>query len=274
MKDIPIDTSKFFQTECIDETFYQAINIKDGIPLPLEIEISPVDSCTRSCAYCPSGKEEIAPHTSLRMTPYLYRSIAEELRELKFKGFISICGYGECLIHENIVEIARVFNFTNTVVITNGDLLNETLISELKDAGIYKILISVYKKQEWEYFKQMVKGYADFVVLRNRYENFDMLFNNRGGTIEPKQHLDKLCYYPFYFMMIDANGDVYCCCHDWYRRSKLGNLYQHTFWEVWISPEFERTRRKILEGKRDLFPCRICNVDGTLRGKENFELFV
>lgn len=37
------ETAKFFQTEHIDEIFKNGVVIKDGVPLPLEIEISLVD---------------------------------------------------------------------------------------------------------------------------------------------------------------------------------------------------------------------------------------
>ena len=46
---MPTETAKFFQTEHIDEIFEAGQVIKDGVPLPLEIEVSLVDSCTREC---------------------------------------------------------------------------------------------------------------------------------------------------------------------------------------------------------------------------------
>lgn len=268
----PTKTARFFQTEHIDEIFHNGVVIKDGIPLPLEIELSLVDSCTRNCSCCPRGDESIAPNTSLEMTPYLYKKIAKELKEFGYKGLIMLSGFGECLLYKDIVDVVKEFNFTYVDMNTNGDLLTRELVGELKDAGITKIMISLYEKDRVEYFKEMTKGYEDVVTLRNRYENFDRLFNNRAGAVY-RTTGKGICYYPFYLMGVDANGDVYPCCHEWQRRLKMGNLYQYTLWEVWTSNSLKRVRTKILEGKRDLFPCRICNVNGTYRGKNNFELY-
>ena len=268
----PTETAKFFQTEHIDNIFHNGVVIKDGIPLPLEIELSLIDSCTRKCSCCPRGDDTIAPNTGLKMIPYLYKKMASELKELGYKGLVMLSGFGECLMHDKVVDIVKEFNFTYVDMNTNGDLLTRELIGKLKDAGINKIMISVYEKNRVEHFKKMIGGYESIAIIRKRYENFDRLFNNRAGAVY-KSKGKGICYYPFYLMMVDSNGDVYPCCHEWQRRLKIGNLYQHTFWEVWTSSSLKLVRKKILEGKRDLFPCRICNVDGTYRGKNNFELY-
>lgn len=269
---VPTETAKFFQTEYLDEVFHDGLVIKDGIPLPLEIEISCVDACTRNCDCCPRGMEDIAPHTSLKLTSLLYNKMAKELKEIGYKGLIMLSGYGESLLHPDILDIVRAFSFTAVTMNTNGDLLTRESLIKLKEAGLNQLLISVYIRDRENFFKEISKGYEDFVVLRQRYEDFHLLFSNRAGAVGDKEHLNKLCYYPFYLLMIDANGDVYPCCQDWQRRSKIGNLYQHTFWEIWTSSAINKVRRKILEGKRDLFPCRICGVNGTYRGKGNFDL--
>jgi len=266
------DTAKFFQTEHIDEIFEAGVVIKDGIPLPLEIELSVVDACTRTCHCCPRGNDEIAPNTSLKMTKTLYKSLAKQLRDIGYKGLVMLSGFGECLLHENICDIIKEFSFTFVDMNTNGDLLTRDKVKQLIDAGINKIMISVYEQEKETKFKKMIKGYEDKVILRNRYENFDRLFNNRGGAVY-KAKGNGVCYYPFYLLGVDANGDVYPCCHEWQRRLKMGNLYQHSLWEVWTSDSLKNVRRKILKGNRDLFPCRICNVDGTYRGKNNFDLY-
>ena len=275
------DTAKFFQTEHIDEIFKKGQVIKDGVALPLEIELSLVDACTRQCFCCPRGDDTLAPNTSLKMTPQLYNKLASELKELGYKGLIMLSGFGECLLHKDICDIVKAFNFTYVDMNTNGDLLTREKVKELIDAGINKIMISVYEPEGMPKFKEMIRGYENHAILRNRYENFDRLFNNRGGAVKGGNkkgtgsgEIGKgLCYYPFYLVGVDANGDCYPCCHEWHRRLKIGNLYQHTFWEIWTSNDIKYVRKKILQGNRDIFPCRQCNVDGTYRGGDNFEFF-
>lgn len=265
------ETAVFFQTEHIDEIFKNGQVQKNGIPLPLEIEISLVDSCTRQCFCCPRGNDEIAPKTSLKITPFLYKKLAEELKEIGYKGLVMLSGFGECLLYKDICDVVKELNFTYVDMNTNGDLLTRRKIEELIDAGINKIMVSVYEKDKLDKFQEMSSGHEDHVILRNRFDNFDRLFNNRGGAVY-KSDGKGICYYPFYLLMLDSNGDVYPCCHEWQRRLKMGNLYQHTLWEIWTSESIKKVRRKILEGNRDLFPCRICNVNGTYRGGNNFAL--
>ena len=263
---------KLFQTEHIDTIFEHGVVLKDGIPLPLEIELSLVDACTRHCTSCPRNNDTIAPHTSLRMTDFLYKKIAQELKTLGFNGLVMLSGYGECLLHEDIVSVVRTFNFTKVDITTNGDRLTRELIQKIKDAGIYKIMVSVYEKEKMPYFQEMSKGFEDIVILRNRYEHFDRLFNNRAGTLY-EEGISGVCYYPFYIMMIGSNGDVFPCCQEWQRRLKMGNLYQKNLWDIWTSEDFFRVRNELKRGKRTFFPCRICNVEGTMRGGNNFDLY-
>ena len=275
------ETAKFFQTEHIDEIFEQGQVIKDGVALPLEIEMSLVDSCTRNCFCCPRGDDTLAPNTELVMQPNLYRVLGDELKMLGYKGLIMLSGFGECLLHPNICDVIRSFNFTYVDMNTNGDLLTRDKIKDIIDAGINKIMISVYEPEGMPKFKEMIKGYEDHCILRNRFENFDRLFNNRGGAVKEAEDLgtgsgikgEGICYYPYYLAGIDSNGDVYPCCHEWTRRLKMGNLYQNTFWNIWTSKSFEKVRRVIAKGKRELYPCRECNVDGKYRGGQNFEFY-
>ena len=183
-----------------------------------------------------------------------------------------LSGYGEPLLHNGIADIVRAFSFTTVDMNTNADLLTRDKIKELKDAGIAKIMISVYEEKNKPFFQKMSEGFEDIVVLRNRYEHIDKLFNNRAGAVK-EGGVGGICFYPFYLVMVASNGDCFPCCHEWQKKLRIGNLYQHTFWEVWTSPLLKQVREKILEGKRDIFPCRICNVNGTYRGWQNFELY-
>ena len=90
---IPTETAKFFQTEYVDEIFENSQVIKNGMALPLEIELSVIDSCTRQCFCCPRGDETIAPKTGVTMRPNLYNKLASELKEIGYKGLIMCSGF-------------------------------------------------------------------------------------------------------------------------------------------------------------------------------------
>jgi MoaA/NifB/PqqE/SkfB family radical SAM enzyme len=147
-----------YQTQHIDDIFYNANSSYKGYPLPLEIELSLVDSCNRTCAVCPRANDEIAPNTSLKMAIPLYKKIAVELKEIGFNGLIMLGGYGEPLLHEHIVDVVKTFNFTYVDIVTNGDLLTETLLNDLTEAGVYRVMISQYEPGEhFDVFKKQVQ---------------------------------------------------------------------------------------------------------------------
>ena len=67
--------------------------------------------------------------------------------------------------------------------------------------------------------------------------------------------------------MIDWNGDVFLCPHDWHRRVKAGNLSIESVWNVWTSAFFKKFREKLFFGERSKSPCQGCNAEGTLHGQ-------
>jgi len=266
-----------YQSEFLDEICNKSTNIHNNIPLPLEIEISLVDKCNRKCIFCPRYDDKIAPNTDLIIPKKLYEKISRELKVLKFKGLIVLGGYGEPLLHKNILEISKLFSFANTIITTNGDFLTKELAKSLQNVGIKKILVSIYEKRVISRLLAIQEELKDFIVLRNRYsKNMSSLnfTNNRAGTLN-KKHLNQKCYYPFYMIMIDSNGDVLTCCHDWNRHYKIGNLWQNTIWECWNSPLIKKMRNQFTNNNsiRIISPCNSCDVNGTLRGKNNYDLF-
>ena len=169
----------------------------------------------------------------------------------------------------NIVDIVSEFSFTYVDIITNGDFLTEKLLDKLVNAGLYKILISQYDDTDYTRFKKL---YPDNVIIRDRRNGF-ISETNRAGTLNQEQ-LNSPCYYPFYMMMVDWNGDVFPCCQDWQRHKKIGNLAYSSVWEVWKSPHLNLIRNFLKYNGRIKYPCKICNVNGKLRGQKNFEAYI
>jgi len=88
-----------------------------------------------------------------------------------------------------------------------------------------------------------------------------------------KLPLDKPCYYPFYQVAIDYNGTVLLCPHDWSKEYIAGNAFEISIWDIWRSPKFEIVRNLLANSTRSTNPCRKCDVEGTLIGRENFAAF-
>ncbi len=256
----------------------------DGYPLFNWLEISPIDTCNRSCVFCPRVDPAIAPNQNLVMPQSLYGKLAEELRAIDYQGTVMIAGYGEPMASKLVYDLtARFSAVCNTEITTNGDFLKPKNIRKLLDAGIGKIIVSLYDgpgqiDQFTKLFRQ-TNVPEDRYILRDRWydaeDDFGVKLTNRAGTIlvgnqQPVDASGK-CFYTHYSMMVDWNGDVFLCTQDWNRRIKSGNVALSSLGEVWASQILKKYRTRLAKGRRNLPPCNKCNADGTLHGKDHAE---
>ena len=254
----------------------------NGYPVPTWVELSLIDVCNRKCIFCPKSDENIAPDTFQKMSRNIIDQIHDQLSEINFEGTVSLCGYGEPLLHKDISYIVKkLSNVSNVEVVTNGDVLTSKSLQELYLAKASKILISMYDgPDQVEKFSKMTKKANvpdDFVILRDRwydqYNDFGVKLTNRAGTIstgeQEKIGKFKECFYPTYQFLIDWNGDIFLCPQDWQRRVSMGNMMQNTIFEIWTGKTLSNFRKNLLNGKRCNKPCSDCNADGTLLGKNH-----
>ena len=196
------------------------------------------------------------------MSRNIIDQIHDQLSEINFDGTVSLCGYGEPLLHKDISYIVKkLSNVSNVEVVTNGDVLTSKNLQELYLANASKILISMYDgpDQVEKFSKNDKKANVpdDFVILRDRwydqYNDFGVKLTNRAGTIstgeQEKIGKYKECYYPTYQFLIDWNGDIFLCPQDWQRRVSMGNMMQNTIFEIWKGKTLSNFRKNLLSGK-------------------------
>ncbi len=254
-----------------------------SIPLMSWIEISPIDVCNRKCTFCPKSDNKLAPDTFNKMSVSTIKKLSTELDEIGFKGTIVFAGYGEPLLNKNIDEMVNIMskNF-NVEITTNGDPLTEKRINRLIDAGISKIVVSLYdgphqiQKFKNLFYKSNAK--TDHFILRDRWYNEDegygLMLTNRAGTLNLKNknlpnNLEKKCFYAHYSMMIDWNGSVFLCTQDWQRKVSSGNINNEKIIDIWNSNILKKYRTQLSCGKRTENPCKSCNANGTLHGENS-----
>lgn len=251
-------------------------------PIPSWIELSIIDVCNRSCIFCPKSNSLVAPNTYQQMNEVLIEKLKSDLKKIGYKGSVTLCGYGEPMLHKDINHIVKTLAEVSFVeIVTNGDTLNSRKISDLFNFNANKLLISMYDgPHQVEYFKKMIneaKVPKDFVILRDRWydekKEYGLKLTNRTGTINVGPQIDidenKKCFYPSYQAIIDWNGDVFLCPQDWQRRITMGNIMQKSFFEIWNGKIFNNYRKNLLCAKRDKEPCKSCNADGTFLGKNH-----
>jgi molybdenum cofactor biosynthesis enzyme MoaA len=78
-----------------------------NIPLPTWIELSLIDVCNRSCSFCPKSDDKVAPDTYNQMNSLLIDKLALDLKSIKYRGSIALCGYGEPLLHKDLNYIVK-----------------------------------------------------------------------------------------------------------------------------------------------------------------------
>ena len=262
--------------------FVDQVPIHQGLPMPTWVELSLIDVCNRKCSFCPKSDNKVAPDTFQKMTRKIIDEIHDQLLEIHFNGTISLCGYGEPLLHKDISYIVKkLSNVSKVEVITNGDVLSSKKLQDLYISDVSKVLVSMYDGPEQiNKFKKMTLQAnvpEEMIILRDRwydkYNDFGVKLTNRAGTVsvgeQEKIGKYKNCFYPTYQFLIDWDGNVYLCPQDWQRKNPMGNIMQETILQIWKGRTLTNYRKDLLSGKRCSNPCKNCNADGTLLGKNH-----
>ena len=260
------------------------VELHEGSPKPTWVELSLIDVCNRKCVFCPKADEDIAPDTFKSMNRLIIDKIHDQLAEIEFSGIVSLCGYGEPLLHKDINYIVKkLSNVARVEIITNGDVLTSKKLQELYLADASKVLVSMYDGPEqikkFQEIARQANVPSEMFILRDRWydqqNDFGVKLTNRAGTIKVgnQEAIDKNknCYYPTYQFLIDWNGNIFLCPQDWQRRVAMGNMMQETISEIWNGKILSKFRKDLLLGKRCSNPCTKCNADGTLLGKNHAE---
>lgn len=119
-----------------------SIIIKRADPLLTKAYIEPTTDCNLNCKTCVrhSWDEDLG-----HMEISLYKKLIEELKGFKKLNRISFWGIGEPLYHPDIIKMINLANdlSVKTQIITNGLLLDEKMVSELLEAGLDSLVVSI-----------------------------------------------------------------------------------------------------------------------------------
>ena len=253
----------------------------------ISVEINITELCNRVCVFCPRVDPTVYPNRNLNMDIAIVEKVARDLSLIKSRARISFSGFGESLLHKQFPEfirtIRRILPDNSIETNTNGDRLTVQVIRELFDAGLSNLYVNLYDgPEQCETFQRMFAeaGVQNYHLRPHWTESYGLTLNNRSGTlnqpdigIRPLQEpLRQVCYYPFYKMLVDWNGDVLFCSNDWGREIIVGNVMKKSIEEIWLSDAMTDIRASLAVGDRSRSPCSRCSVDGTLHGKSSFDL--
>jgi radical SAM protein with 4Fe4S-binding SPASM domain len=264
------------------------------VPLFSIIEFNITGSCNRSCSFCPVSDPAVYTKTSDGLDVQLFEKIVRDLVEINYSGKILFSAFSEPLLHKQVEELIATArkNLPNVRIemVSNGDVLTTKKLKKLFDAGLDTINISMYDgAHQIEHFTKMreeANVNEDGIVLRRRYfenGNYGITISNRSGLVNSNEFRDEneasitelplkhQCYYPFYMILVDYNGDVLLCPHDWNKTLKFGNLKNEKLFDIWRGKVLNSIRKRLANSDRDFGGCKACDVLGTVIGKESFD---
>lgn len=265
-----------------DRVQLQRIN-GTGYPIPSVVEFNIWGNCNRRCPHCPVSTKFYHP-VNAGMEFTLYAKIIFELMHLQFHGMILFSAFSEPLLNPKIdqfIKLTKTFLSCQVEISTNGDAIrrNPSILEPMFSEGLDKIHISVYSNYYGVNggFDELIDKYPGKVVPRRRYflENagdMGMIVTNRAGVFESSKTLPlhQQCYYPFYQLTVDLDGDVLLCPHDWQKQYVSGNLKNETIWGIWTGLHMETVRSLLADKKRDFLPCSACDADGRIMGEGHY----
>lgn len=257
----------------------------NSTPLFSFIELNINNRCTRQCRFCPRIAVPATQGKYLDLS--VHNKLLDDLNDLNYEGLIMYSGFSEPLLHahleELIANVKKKIPASTFGIVTNGDLLDAKKLQSIFKNGLDILSISLYDgSHQIEHFSKMMNSVDltnDQVFLRRRYYqdgNNGFIYSNRAGALETnvKLPIKKRCFYPFYTLYIDYNGDVQFCPHDPNKNIILGNVKNSNIFDIWTCDELYRIRRCLsVQNRADILPCSKCDVLGDVMGKINFDNF-
>jgi radical SAM protein with 4Fe4S-binding SPASM domain len=135
-------------------------------------------------------------------------------------------------------------------------------------------MIDSFNSETNQSFLDMYRPVADEAVIEkpmnwNEFGNRDLIAGVYGTSMQSSHELfpyrKDACPFPFFNMVINADGDVTVCGVDWNKSTKTGNVRDQSLADIWFGPALREFRRMHLEGRRhENEACRNCTYLYTL----------
>lgn len=271
-----------------EEIHLSKVSRENPLSSLLTVEINTTELCNRKCVFCPRFDKNVYPNRNLNMDLDTAYKISKALSDSNYIGKISFSGFSENFINKKFVDIVEIFriNLPSNLLEcnTNGDFLTTEYASRLYRAGLDNLYINLYDGiDQIAKFDEIMKPFKkERYKFRAHYsqEDYGLNINNRGGSISwlgfdessVENLAGKPCYYPFYKMFIDWNGDVLFCSNDWQKEIVVGNITQQSLEDIWLGDHIKQIRERLINGDRTQSPCNKCTVNGQLFGKPSFHI--
>ena len=254
------------------------------------VEFNITELCNRKCYFCPRAHGY--PNKNLHMSVDIAKEAVKQTS--LYTDWISLSGRGEPLLCNNFLDILDICSKQKVRFNTNGDKLTDSLLKEIdkiidlntRYGDREKVMVDSYdsleqhndRKKRWGHYRAIWFDYKP----DKKIESTDQLkklmngkVNNRGGSLPFTSYewISKPCYYLYFKTMIDWNGDVNLCCHNWEDIKVFGNIIDTSFVDIWEGDEMNKWRQGLTKG-RTFKQCMECdNMLNYEESKKIYELF-
>jgi radical SAM protein with 4Fe4S-binding SPASM domain len=268
-------------------------NLAELIPLPspFTVYVEPTNRCNLACTFCPQSLPDYVEQAgySEHISLELFARVMDEIREMKIRS-LKLHHLGETLMHPEIGEICRLAAAAaeRVELTTNMIPLTPKKAAGIVESGINYIRVSWYGEQP-ERIERNLKLIYDMkqvkrvdrpqvcvkVFAKENLPEIDYLrpyiddvcidqlhtVGSHFVHLATYQENRRACTYPFYTMVVKANGDVVPCCVGWEKSLVIGNVKEKSLAEIWASPQMRAIQLAHLRGeKHALAACKSCDM--------------
>jgi len=252
----------------------------------VRVDLDLTGLCNRQCTFCPRSATATPayPNINKHMSFETLDIVLNELRKIKFKGFLELAGRGESTLHKNFTEVVKKCSEGKTWKLrltTNGYRIDKWW-DELSPYFDGLILNSYDSKEEYEERKIKYLKLPNHTLVehfhkpdglsieeinklpptKNNMNTAYMIyvFNNRAGYFSDKVK-NFTCWHPMRQIFINYDGDYQMCCNDWLHKITIGNVHERSLINMYCRDEKLHTiRNHLVNGNRSaILPCSKCD---------------
>jgi len=258
---------------------------------PNMINIETVQGCNRHCDFCGTmGMEDKIHRADMETIIHTLKLI----RDADLNCQIRLAGHGEPTLHPKLVQIVRTIRQylpkTTIHLFTNGTVIEKkpSLVDDLFGAGLNNLIVDEYSDHPVGIFVRTDPTCLKYEIVEqgagthlfsdknpkarricivppidgNKNTVNRKLCNQCGAALPPlKEQNGKKCSVIFREMTVRWDGNIAICCNDFRGYYRVTNIMLcQKLEQAWFHKRFESARKYLYYGKRDFFPCSVCDV--------------
>lgn len=231
----------------------------------LEFELSNNCQYSREHKWCPRSCDK---RKLIFLKSSIVRKVVEFFEGYGFSGRVYFSGYSEPLIDPRLVDLVKYIKQRlpkcNIDMFTNGIACDENLITDVLEAGVDQIRLSIYSQSErrrLERIRAKVKLEGVFLWPRKIGFGRDDIDNRINVYESEGRGLKEPCYMPTLYYFVRNNGDINMCFWDWRYTQTFGNLYKDSVEDTLLNSNRLKINYELVNNNRSAIPvCSGCGL--------------